>query len=65
MDPLEWLAGLLQFILGFLFGSIVTGLFTVYVVIPLILKNKDIQELLALLREGKEHLKKLLENQQQ
>lgn len=56
--------GLLQFVLGFLFGSIVTGLFTVYVVVPAVMRNKDVKELLKLFREAKEHLQKILENQQ-
>jgi len=64
MNWLDWLLGLLQFVLGFLFGAIVTGLFTVYVVVPAVMRNKDIQELLRLFREGKDHLKKILENQQ-
>jgi len=63
MTFLEWLLGLLQFVLGFLFGAIVTGLFTVYIVVPAVMKNKDVQELLKLFREGKEYLAKILENQ--
>jgi len=63
MNWLDWLLGLLQFVLGFLFGAIVTGLFTVYVVLPAILKNREVQELFKLFREVKEHLREILENQ--
>ena len=63
MNWLDWVFGLAQFVLGFLFGAIVTGLFTVYVVVPQVMKNKDVQELIKLFREGKEYLAKILENQ--
>jgi len=63
MTPLEWLLGLLQLILGLLLGSIVTGWFTVKFVIPRIMKNPEIQELLTLFREGKTYLREILENQ--
>lgn len=63
MNWIEWFLGLLQFVLGFLFGCIVTALFTVYVVVPAVMRNKDVQELLKLFREGKEYLAKILENQ--
>ena len=63
MNWLDWVFGLAQFVLGFLFGAIVTGLFTVYVVVPQVMKNKDVQELIKLFREGKGYLAKILENQ--
>lgn len=63
MTPLEWLLGLLQWILGFMLGSILTGYFTTKVVVPRVMKNKDVQELVALFREGKAYLHEILENQ--
>jgi len=63
VNILDWLFGLLQFVLGFLFGAIVTGLFTVYVVVPAVMKNKEVQELLKLFREAKERLEEILANQ--
>lgn len=50
-EILEWLAGLVQFVLGILIGSILTGLFTWKVVVPKIMQNKDIQELKRLINE--------------
>ena len=64
MNWLDWVFGLAQFVLGFLFGAIVTGIFTVYVVVPKIMRNKDVVELMKLFREGKDYLAKILENQQ-
>jgi len=60
---INWLLGIIQFVIAILLGSILTGLFTVYIVIPKIMRNKDIQELLTLFREGKAYLKEILENQ--
>jgi len=62
---IQWLLGISQFVIGFLLGSIVTGLFTVYWVLPKIMKNPEIQELLKLFREGKAYLKEILENQKE
>jgi uncharacterized membrane protein (DUF106 family) len=65
MNLIDWLLGLAQFVLGFLFGAIVTGLFTVYVVLPAVMHNKEVQELQKLFREAKEYLAKILENQEE
>jgi len=59
----QWLLGITQVIIGFLLGSIITGYFTVKWVIPRIMRNPDIQEALALFREGKSYLRQILENQ--
>lgn len=64
MNWLDWFFGLLQFVLGFLFGAIVTGIFTVYVVIPQALKRKEVRELTLLFREAKDYLRKILEHQE-
>jgi hypothetical protein len=58
-----WFAGLANIAFGFLLGSIITGWFTWKVVVPKVMKNKDIQELKTLLTEGKAYLKEILENQ--
>jgi len=60
---INWLLGIVQFVIAFLLGSILTGLFTVYFIMPKIMRNKDVQELFALFREGKAYLKEILENQ--
>jgi len=50
-EILEWLAGLAQFVLGILIGTILTGIFTWKVVLPKIMQNKDVQELKRLINE--------------
>jgi len=50
-EILQWLAGLAQFILGILIGTILTGMFTWKVVVPKIMQNKDVQELKRLINE--------------
>jgi uncharacterized membrane protein (DUF106 family) len=50
-EILQWLAGLAQFVLGILIGTILTGIFTWKVVLPKIMQNKDIQELKRLINE--------------
>jgi len=59
---IQWLLGIVQFIFGFLFGSIVTGYFTVKWIFPRLMKNPEVQEFLKLLREGKSYLQEILEN---
>lgn len=67
MNPLDiliqWLLGISQVIIGFLFGSILTGYVTVKYVFPLAMRNPEIQEALSLFRESKSYLRELLENQ--
>jgi uncharacterized membrane protein (DUF106 family) len=50
-EILQWLAGLAQFILGILIGTILTGMFTWKVVVPKIMQNEDVQELKRLINE--------------
>jgi uncharacterized membrane protein (DUF106 family) len=50
-EILQWLAGLAQFILGILIGTILTGVFTWKVVVPKIMQNEDVQELKRLINE--------------
>lgn len=59
----QWFAGLANIAVGFLLGSIITGWFTLKVLIPRVMKNQDVQELLQLFREAKIYLKEITENQ--
>ena len=60
---IQWFIGLAQFAVGMLVGSIITGYFTVKVIVPRVMKNPEIQELKTLFREGKAYLKEIMENQ--
>jgi len=51
VEILGWLAGLAQFVLGILIGTILTGMFTWKVVVPKVMQNKDVQELKRLINE--------------
>jgi len=62
---IEWFAGVFQLVLGFLLGTIVTGIFTWKVVLPKVMRNKDVQDLIEAIKEGKELLKEVLENQKE
>jgi len=62
---IEWFAGVFQLVLGFLLGTIVTGVFTWKVVLPRVMRNKDVQDLIEAIKEGKELLKEVLENQKE
>ena len=59
LDPaiLNFLSNLTSGTLYFLFGSILTGVFTWKVVIPRIMRNKDIQELKQIAIEIRDELK--------
>ena len=56
---IQWVIGLLQFILGIVIGTILTGVFTWKVIVPNVMKNKEIQELKKILEEAKTALKVL------
>ena len=85
---LQWLAGIIQFVIGIVLGTVITGVFTWKVVLPKIMKNKDVQDtiktlkdvketienfsksedwqdMVTLFHEGKELLKKVVENQKE
>jgi hypothetical protein len=51
------------YIFGTLLSLIITGLLVNKLVIKKIMQNKDVQDLIRLFKEGKEQLKKILENQ--
>jgi len=60
IDPaiVNFFSNLTSGTLYFLFGSILTGVFTWKVVIPRIMRNKDIQELKTIALEIRDELKK-------
>jgi len=51
------------YIIGTLLSLIITGLLVDRLVIRKVMANKDVQDLIKLFRDGKEQLKKILENQ--
>ena len=61
----EALALLLLWIIGTVAGLVITGLLADRLVIRKIMRNKDIQDLIQLFREGKTLLKEVLENEKQ
>ena len=63
MNVLEILFIFLVYIVGTLLSLIITGLLVDRLVIRKVMRNKDVQDLIKLFREGKEALKKILENQ--
>jgi hypothetical protein len=51
------------YIFGTLLSLIITGFLVNRLVIKKIMQNKDVQDLITLFKDGKEQLKKILENQ--
>jgi len=51
------------YIIGSLLSLILTGFLVNKLVIKKILANPDVQDILKLIKEGKDHLKEILENQ--
>ena len=51
------------YIIGTLLSLIITGLLVNKLVIKKIMRNKDVQDLIKLFREGKEYLQQILENE--
>ena len=51
------------YIVGTLLSLIITGLLVNRLVIKKIMANPEVQDLITLFKEGKEQLKKILENQ--
>lgn len=52
------------YIVGTLLSLIITGLLVNKLVIKKVMANPEVQDILKVMREGKEALKKILENQQ-
>lgn len=63
MDFLEILSVFAIYIIGTLLSLLITGFLANKLVIKKIMANEDVQDLIKLFREGKELLKKILENQ--
>lgn len=63
MTPEEFLTLFLLYVLGTIASLIVTGMLADRLVIRKIMQNKDIQDLIKLFRDGKDYLRKILENQ--
>lgn len=53
----QWFANLANIAFGFLIGSIITGWFTLKIVVPRMLKIKEVHEFLSLFREVTGYLK--------
>jgi RNA-splicing ligase RtcB len=67
---IQWISGFSQFVFGIIVGTVITGVYTWRVIIPKIMRNRDIQNLIGLLKTLAEHaeeveelLQKVLENQ--
>ena len=67
---IQWVSGFSQFVFGIIVGTVITGVYTWRVIIPKIMRNRDIQNLIGLLKTLAEHaeeveelLQKVLENQ--
>jgi hypothetical protein len=67
---IQWIGGFSQFVLGIVAGTVITGVYTWRVIIPKVMRNRDIQNLIGLLKTLAEHaeeveelLQKVLENQ--
>jgi len=63
MAPEEFLTLFLLWVIGTVAGLVITGMLADRLVIRKIMRNKDIQDLIQLFREGKDYLRKILENQ--
>ena len=63
MDFFEILSVFAIYIIGTLLSLIITGFLVNKLVIKKVMANPDIQDLIKLFHEGKELLKKILENQ--
>lgn len=63
MNVLDVLLIFAVYIFGTLLSLIITGFLVNRLVIKKIMQNKDVQDLITLFKDGKEQLKKILENQ--
>jgi len=63
MNVLDIILIFMIYIIGTLLSLIITGLLINRLVIRKIMMNKDMQDIIKLFREGKEMLKKIMENQ--
>ena len=63
MSPVDFVLWIMAMIVGGVVSSIIIGLMTDKFVIKRIMQNEDVKDIILLFREGKEHLRQLLENQ--
>lgn len=63
MNVADILLIFLVYIIGTLLSLVITGFLVNKLVIKKIMVNPEVQDLIKLMREGKEALKKILENQ--
>ena len=63
MDVLDVLFIFIVYIFGTLLSLVITGFLVNRLIIKKVMANKEVQDLITLFKEGKEQLKKILENQ--
>jgi len=61
MNILDWLIGFSEFVAGLVVGTIITGVFTWKVVIPRIMKQRDVAKLVELLKSIVDRADKIAE----
>ncbi len=61
MSVEEWIAMFFLWVLGTIAGLVITGLLADRLVIRKIFRNKEVQDTINVFREGRDYLKKLLE----
>ncbi len=61
MSVEEWIALFFLWVLGTIAGLVITGLLADRLVIRKIFRNKEVQDTINVFREGRDYLKKLLE----
>jgi len=60
----EFFFMILAWVIGSVLSAIIIGIMADRFIIRKIIQNEEVQDLIKLFREGKEHLKKILENQE-
>jgi len=63
LDVLDVLFIFIVYIFGTLLSLVITGFLVNRLIIKKVMANKEVQDLITLFKEGKEQLKKILENQ--
>ncbi len=61
----EFLFMILAWVIGSILSAVILGFMADRFIIRKIMANEEIQDLVKLFREGKEHLKRILENQKE
>jgi len=60
----QWLAGIIQFIIGIVLGTIITGAFTWKVIVPRVMENKTIQELINEIKATKKSIENFFKSEE-